>query len=83
MTQAGITQQEYEKLRGKIQTLSVRQQALQAQRQEALSMVQAEQTINQNQKAKEDTVNGQTQESAQESVANGLAQTQFDVLSWQ
>jgi membrane-associated HD superfamily phosphohydrolase len=83
MTQAGITQQEYEKLRGKIQTLSVRQQALQAQRQEALAMIQAEQTINQNQKAKEDTVTGQTQESAHESVANGLVQTQFDVLSWQ
>ena len=46
-------------------------------------MVQAEQTINQNQKAKEDLVNSQTQESAQESVASGLAQTQFDVLSWQ
>ena len=83
MTQAGITQQEYEKLRGKVQTLSVRQQALQAQRQEALSMIQAEQTINQNQKTKEDSVNGGVQESNQEAVTNGLAQTQFDVLSWQ
>ena len=83
MTQTGITQQEFEKLRGKIQTMSVRQQALQAQRQDALSMIQAEQTINQNQKAKEDNVNGHAQESAHEAVANGLAQTQFDVLSWQ
>ena len=83
MTQAGITQQEYEKLRGKIQTLSVRQQALQAQRQDALSMIQAEQTINQNQKTKEDAVTGQAQESAQEAVVNGVSQTQFDVLSWQ
>jgi membrane-associated HD superfamily phosphohydrolase len=83
MTQAGITQQEYEKLKGKLQALSVRQQALQAQRQDALSMIQAEQTINQNQKAKEDSVNGGVQESSQEAVTNGLAQTQFDVLSWQ
>ena len=83
MTQAGITQQEYEKLRGKIQTLSVRQQALQAQRQDAFSMIQAEQTINQNQKTKEDAVTGQAQESAQEAVVNGVSQTQFDVLSWQ
>lgn len=83
MTQAGITQQEYEKLRGKIQALSVRQQALQAQRQDALAMIQAEQTINQNQKTKEDAVTGQAQESAQEAVVNGVSQTQFDVLSWQ
>jgi len=83
MTQAGITQQEYEKLRGKIQTLSVRQQALQAQRQDALAMIQAEQTINQNQKTKEDAVSSQAQESAHEAVANRLSQTQFDVLSWQ
>jgi hypothetical protein len=83
MTQAGITQQEYEKLKGKIQTLSVRQQELQAQRQDALAMVQTEHTINQNQKAKEDAASDQTQESAHQSVANGLAQTQFDVLSWQ
>jgi len=82
MTQAGITQQEYEKLRGKIQTLSVRQQALHAQRQDALSMIQAEQTINQNQKTKEDSVNAGVQESNQEAVTNGLARTQFDVLSW-
>ena len=82
MTQPGITQQEYEKLRGKIQTLSIRQQALQAQRQEALAMIQAEQTINQNQKTKEDVVNGQAQESAHQSVVTGVAQTQFDVLSW-
>jgi membrane-associated HD superfamily phosphohydrolase len=83
MTQAGVTQQEYTKLQGKIQTLSVRQQALQSQRQDALAMVQAEQTINQNQQMKEDSVNGGVQESNQQAVTNGLAQTQFDVLSWQ
>jgi hypothetical protein len=83
MTQAGVTQQEYEKLRGKIQTLSVRQQALQSQRQDALSMIQAEQTINQNQRTKEDSVDAGIQESNQVSVTTGLAQTKFDVLSWQ
>ena len=46
-------------------------------------MIQAEQTINQNQKTKEDAVTGQAQESAQEAVVNGVSQTQFDVLSWQ
>ena len=82
MTQAGITQQEYEKLRGKLQALSVRQQALQTQRQDALAMVQAEETINRNQQAKEQAVNGQVQQSSQTAMATGLAQTQFDALSW-
>lgn len=82
MTQAGITQQEYEKLRGKLQALSVRQQALQTQRQDALAMVQAEETINRNQQAKEQAVNGQVQQSSQTAMANGLAQTQFDALPW-
>lgn len=82
MTKAGITQQEYEKLRGKIQTLTVRQQALQAQRQDALAMVQAQQTLNQNQRAKEQAVNGQIQESNHATLVQGLGQTQFDALTW-
>jgi hypothetical protein len=82
MTQAGVTQQEFTKLQGKIQTLAVRQQSLQAQRQDALAMIQAEQAINQNQKTKEDSVNGGVQESNQQSVTSGLAQTQFDALTW-
>lgn len=82
MTQAGITEQEYQKLQGKLQALSVRQQALQAQRQDALAMVQAEDTINRNQASKEQGVGTQVQESANQAVANGLAQTQFDALSW-
>ncbi|HWA09507.1 MAG TPA: hypothetical protein VG838_08670 [Opitutaceae bacterium] len=82
MTQAGITQQEYEKLRGKLQALSVRQQALQTQRHDALAMVQAQETINRNQQAKEQAVNSQVQQSSHTAMANGLAQTQFDALSW-
>lgn len=82
MTKDGITQQEYEKLRGKIQTLTVRQQALQAQRQDALAMIQAEETINQNQRAKEQAVSAQVQQSNHDALAEGLAQTQFDALPW-
>lgn len=82
MTKAGITQQEYEKLRGKIQTLTARQQALQAQRQDALAMIQAQQTLNQNQLAKESAVNGQIQQSNHETLVRGLGQIQFDELSW-
>jgi division protein CdvB (Snf7/Vps24/ESCRT-III family) len=82
MTQAGITQQEFEKLRGKLQALSVRQQALQTQRQEALAMIQAEDTINRNQQTKEQATSAQVQQSSQNAVANGLAQTQFDAISW-
>jgi hypothetical protein len=82
MTASGITQQEYEKLRGKLEALSVRQRALQTQRQDALAMVQAEKAINDNQGAKEGTVGAQVQESGHQALATGLAQTQFDVLSW-
>lgn len=82
MTQPGVTQQEYEKLRGKLQSLATRQQALQAERQDALAMVEAEATIDSNQAAKEQSVNAQVQESSQEAMAAGLAQTQFDALTW-
>ena len=82
MTKAGITQQEYEKLRGKIQTLTMRQEALQAQRQDALAMIQAQQTLNQNQLAKESAVNGQIQQSNHETLVRGLGQIQYDELSW-
>jgi DNA repair exonuclease SbcCD ATPase subunit len=82
MTKAGITQQEYEKLRGKIETLTVRQQALQAQRQDALAMIQAQQTLNQNQSAKEQAVNGRLRESDHETLTRGLGQVQFDELTW-
>lgn len=82
MTKAGITQQEYEKLRGKIQTLTVRQQALQAQRQDALALMQAQQTVNQNQAAKEQAVKAKVQESSHAALADGISNVQFDALSW-
>ena len=82
MTKAGITQQEYEKLRGKIQTLTVRQQTLQAQRADALALMQAQQTVNQNQAAKEQAVKAKIQESNHTALADGLSNVQFDALSW-
>lgn len=82
MTKAGVTQQEYEKLRGKIQTLTGRQQALQAQRQDALAVMQAQQTVNRNQAAKEEALKAKVRDSNHAALAAGISKVQFDALSW-
>jgi hypothetical protein len=82
MTKSGITQQEYEKLRGKLDALNIRLQSLQAQRRDALATIEAQQDVNRNHEAEEQEKAHEIQESTHAGVINAIQHTTFDTLPW-
>ena len=82
MTESGITQQEYEKLRGKIQTLNVRLDALRAQRRDAATAVDLQYKLNENRRQLEENTKQAVDDSNHATFVNGYTSVKFGELNW-
>jgi len=82
MTGIGLSQQKYEKLRGKLQALQLHLDDLQAQQHTALDLLQAQAVINGGQTARDTEIAALVQEANHKENVAALAALPFDELSW-
>ena len=78
----GMSQQKYEKLRGKLQALGVHLEGLQAQQHTALELLQAEGTVSGNKYARDREIAALVQEANHKENVSALSVLQVDALPW-
>jgi hypothetical protein len=82
MTGIGLTQQKYEKLRGKVQALNLHLENLQAQQQAALDLLQAQATVNDDRQQRDGEISALVQEANHKENVGALSALKFNGLPW-
>ncbi len=79
---AAMSQQKYEKLRGKLQALNLHLQGLQAQQRAAFGLLQAQARSLESKWARDAEIAAQVQKANHAENTQALSQLQFDALAW-
>lgn len=82
MTGRGLSQQKYEKLRGKMQTLNLHLENLQSQQSTALELLQGQETSNDNKHERDGMIAAFVQEANHKENVGSLKNMKFDALPW-
>lgn len=82
MIQPGLSQQAYEKLRGKLQALALHLQGLQAQQRNAFSLLQGQAALTRNKQVRDREIAAEIQKANHTENVTALADLQFAELAW-
>ena len=82
MSKMGLSQQKYEKLRGKLQALNVHLEDLQAQQHTALELLQSQDTVTGSKLDRDGEIAARVQEANHTENLKAFKELNFDVLPW-